>query len=169
MDSELAGGRGKLSLSESFNIGRDGGSNNAARPLFYTELLESVCPDYIAMGMSYDEFWNGPNDAPRMYMKAHVKKREMANEEAWMHGLYVQNAIAACFSGKKNPFKYPEKPFGFNSEQKEKTEAISEDDKHEQADSKAKQLMEIWAINFNQKFEERQRKKSDGKEVSENA
>ena len=173
MDSELAdGGRGRVSLSESFNtIGRDGGSNNAARPLSYKELFESVCPEYMAMGMTYDEFWNGDNDAPRMYRKLYRRKRERANEDAWMHGLYVQQAIAACFSGKKHPFKYPEKPLGFDetpvTERKQ-----DKPDKNKVAKNNAKTLMEIWAINFNQKFEEKQRdkeKESGGKEVIEDA
>lgn len=175
MDSELADrGRGRISLSESFNTkGRDGGSNNAARPLFYTELFESVCPEYMAMGMTYDQFWNGDNDAPRMCRKAYKRIRERADEDAWLHGLYVQQAIEACFSGKKNPFKYPDKPMSIDAKQEEeKRKDLTEQNKREQSTNKAKALMEIWAVNFNQKFEEKKNEHGDnldGKEVIDNA
>ena len=167
MDSELAvGGGSGLSLSESFDRGRDGGSDNAARPLFYTELLESVCPEYMAMGMSYDEFWNGSNDAPRMYRTAYRRQRERANEDAWLHGLYVQQAIAACFSDKKKPVRYPDKPIGNDDGDAGKRRPDEPEKPKQSPTEKARTLFEVAAIRFNAKFDERQKQlESEGKEV----
>lgn len=178
MDSELAdGGSGDVSLSESFQDGRDGGTTeNAARPLRYEELFERVCPDYMAMGMSYDEFWNGDNELPRMFREAYKKRakhdRDRSNMDAWLHGVYVCRAIAACFGGKKNRSKYPDEPIALETDEPEAKQAPKHEPKKEPpASTKARQLMEVWAVNFNQRFDEKKKDastKTVGEEVSKN-
>lgn len=116
MDAELEFGRRgrRLTLSASFENAADGAGNNAAVfAMSYTEIFETVCPEYMAMGMPYDEFWNGDPWAVRMYRKAYRRRREQHNENAWMNGVYMMNAIAACFSGKKKKNLYPQKPIDF--------------------------------------------------------
>ena len=178
MDSELAdGGSGGVSLSESFQDGRDGGTTeNAARPLRYEELFERVCPDYMAIGMSYDEFWNGDNEMPRMFRDAYKKRekhdRDRSNMDAWLHGVYVCRAIASCFGGKKSRSKYPDEPIKLEKDAEQPKQLSSGGQKQaEPSNRKAKQLMEAWMVNFNMKFEEKQKEKSAktaGREVSEN-
>lgn len=54
-----------------------------------------LAPVYMAMGMSYDEYWNGDNDAPRQYLKADRLRRRRKNQELWLQGLYIYRAIHA--------------------------------------------------------------------------
>lgn len=54
-----------------------------------------MCPVLMAMGMSYDEYWNGDNAAPRHYIKADRLRRKRTNEELWLQGLYVYRAVHA--------------------------------------------------------------------------
>ena len=84
----------------------------------------------MAMGMSYDEFWNAPPHLAVAYRKAYKIKREIANEEAWIQGMYVFDAFAVCLA---NAFKksgariqnYLEKPldiFPLTEQEKKKRE-----------------------------------------------
>ena len=56
---------------------------------------------YIAMGMSYEQFWDGHPHLAVAYRKAHKLKQELANQQAWLQGLYVYDALAVCL---KNAF-----------------------------------------------------------------
>lgn len=69
----------------------DGAEKSA--PLSDSELLQRLCPDYLAMGMSLDEYWNGDAELPRYYREAHRLKRQQANTDAWLHGFYVYQAL----------------------------------------------------------------------------
>ena len=53
-------------------------------PQTYTEIFEEACPQYMAMGMSYTEFWDGPPFLVVVYRKAFRIKREIENEQAWL-------------------------------------------------------------------------------------
>lgn len=76
--------------------------------LSYTEVFESECPFYMAIGMTYEEFWYKDPFLVRYYKQSHDVKRKIRNEEMWVQGMYFAKAIGSCLD-KKN--KYPEKPF----------------------------------------------------------
>lgn len=50
----------------------------------------------MAIGMSYEQFWNGSPYLVQTYLKAFRYKREMENEMAWLQGAYIFNAVAVC-------------------------------------------------------------------------
>ena len=50
------------------------------------------------MGMTYEQFWDGPPAIAVAYRKAYRLKRECDNEQAWLQGLYVFNAFAVCLA-----------------------------------------------------------------------
>lgn len=50
----------------------------------------------MAMGMSYEQFWNGSPYLVQTYLKAFRYKRELENEMAWLQGAYIFNAVAVC-------------------------------------------------------------------------
>lgn len=84
-----------------------GGDVTPTAKLSYTEIFESECPFFMAIGMSYQEFWYEDPYLVRYYREAHNYKRKMENEILWVQGMYFARAVASCFD-KKN--KYPEKP-----------------------------------------------------------
>jgi len=57
-----------------------------------------ACPQYMAMGMSYAEFWDEPPRLAAVYRSAYKLKREIDNEQAWLQGLYVFDAFAVCLA-----------------------------------------------------------------------
>ena len=45
------------------------------------------------MGMTYEEFWCGPPSLVRAYRKAYDMERHRRNEEMWMQGRYIFEAL----------------------------------------------------------------------------
>lgn len=84
----------------------------------YTEIFESECPFFMAIGMTYNEYWFGDPYLVRYYRETHNIRRKIKNEEMWVEGMYFSLAIANCLD-KKN--KYPDKPLDiFPKTEKEK-------------------------------------------------
>lgn len=77
-------------------------------PSACTEYFDSACPYYMAIGMSYEEYWYGKPEIAKFYKEKDIYRRRMKNEEMWIEGLYFAKAISTNFSKKE---KYPEKPF----------------------------------------------------------
>lgn len=50
------------------------------------------------MGMSYDQYWDGPPQIATAYRKAYRLKREAENEQAWLQGLYNYDAFAVTLA-----------------------------------------------------------------------
>lgn len=57
------------------------------------EIFKQVFPYYLAMGMTYDEFWHGAPSLVRDYRKANDIKRHKKNYELWMQGRYIFEAL----------------------------------------------------------------------------
>ena len=90
-----------------------------------SQVLDEYCPFYLAIGMSYAEYWEGDPSLARYYRKAYKIKQDEVNHNAWLHGLYIYDAVSTAIynalKGKnKKAEKYAEKPYEF---QREKTEA----------------------------------------------
>lgn len=78
-------------------------------------MLDQLCPYFMAMGVSYDEFWNGDYTQLKYIQNAHLIQVERQNEQAWLQGVYVYEAVsialANAFKKKgQQADKYPEKP-----------------------------------------------------------
>ena len=83
-----------------------------------TVLFERACPIYMSYGMSYDEFWYGGADIVKMYREANKLKLKQQDENNWMIGMYVYEAILDCspilhpFSKRgTKPLPYADKPY----------------------------------------------------------
>ena len=65
--------------------------------------------------MTYEQYWDGSPFIAVDYRKAHKLKRQIANEDAWLHGMYIYDAVSVAIGnafGKKGGTKkqYIEKP-----------------------------------------------------------
>lgn len=88
-----------------------------------TELFEKQCPIYMSYGMSYDEFWYGDAYRTKFYCEAYKIKVRQKDEELWMQGMYIYEAlcdvspILHAFSKKgTKPLQYSKKPYLAESE-----------------------------------------------------
>lgn len=80
----------------------------------------------MAMGMSYEEFWDGDVQMAVYYRKAWKLKQKHEDEVAWLTGLYVYNTLLSVYpvlnpmAGKNAKLRpYPELPVTWQEKQKE--------------------------------------------------
>ena len=80
-------------------------------------------------GMSYDEFWYGDPFRAVAYRRTHRLRIEQANQQLWMQGLYVHNAVAVAINNafSKQKQKYIAEPIKlFEPTEEEKQAKIEE-------------------------------------------
>ena len=83
------------------------------------EVFEQLCPYYMSIGMSYDEFWNQDVSRVKAYRKAYELREKRRNQELWLQGMYVYEALCDAsplfrFSMKKGSIKpepYVKEPY----------------------------------------------------------
>ena len=67
-------------------------------PPTYEEVFEEAFPQYLVMGMSYEQYWEQSPYLVVAYRKAYRLRRETENEQAWLQGLYVFDAFAVVMA-----------------------------------------------------------------------
>lgn len=147
MDSELV----------SSSLSATGGSEqNSSAPSFtYTERFYELFPYYLAIGMTYDQYWNDDPTLVKYYRKADEIRKERRNEELWLQGMYVYEAIcdvspilhAFAKKGTK-PQPYSEKPYAITVAQHKRAEEEKERIRME----KGKRVMEAVMASVNKRF-----------------
>ena len=68
-------------------------SSESVRWLTFAELADELCPQYMSMGVPYDEYWYGDYTQLEHYQKAFELRRERANYDAWLQGAYMYDAL----------------------------------------------------------------------------
>lgn len=128
-----------------------------------TKLFEKACPIYMSFGMSYHDFWYGPAFMTTFYKDAHKLRLRQQDENNWMLGMYVYEAILDCtpvlhaFSKKgTKPLPYAEKPYLMGKLQ-EKTEAEKEQE-IENERLKFKIQMDNWFRATKKQFENKNKR-----------
>lgn len=109
-----------------------------------SDMLDKLCPYYMMIGVSYDEFWNGDYTRLKYYVEKHKLEIEKRNQELWLQGLYnfdalttaISNALAKSASQRK---KYPEKPYRITEQSEEEKQA----EKQKMVDDFRSQLMAL--------------------------
>lgn len=85
----------------------------------YTETFEQLCPYYMSIGMTYDEFWYKDVKLAEYYRKAEELRVQRKNQEAWLQGMYIYEALCDAsplfrFTMKKGTIKpepYAKEPY----------------------------------------------------------
>ena len=148
MDSELV----SSSLSTTGGSGREG-----SLPSFtYTEKFYELFPYYLAIGMTPEQYWEQDCTLVKYYRKAEEIRNEKRNQELWLQGMYVYEAVcdvapilhAFAKKGTK-PTPYSAKPYPLNDRQIKR----DEEEKQRKLAEKGKRFMEAMAVSINKKFE----------------
>ena len=90
------------------------------QPRSFTEIFEETFPAFLAMGMSYEQFWEGEPSLVRSYLKAEKIRRRQMNEQLWLSGIYMAEALSSTVGNmfsKGNPHKYPSEPLPITEEE----------------------------------------------------
>lgn len=88
MDDKLTA----ISSSTVENVGGEGSDTLAFDSC--RETFDKAFPSYLAMGMSYDEFYKKDHTLAIAYRRAYKQKRDNDNFEKWLMGLYVYHAVS---------------------------------------------------------------------------
>lgn len=122
------------------------------------ETFDECFPQYLAMGMTYEQFWEQDCRLVVPYRRAWEIRQEEKNRFAWLQGMYIYEALcdvspvlhAFAKSGTRvRP--YAEKPYEFKQARK-KTKAQRNEEKKQAGIS----FMERMTARFNQSFFQRQ-------------
>lgn len=149
MDSKLVGG--SLSVDE-------GSEPKTARSLFstYTEQFYNVFPYYLSVGMTYEQFWEGDPILAKYYRQADEITIERKNQELWLQGMYIYEALCDVAPllqafGKKGTKATPycEKPYAITEKQIRK----EAEEKERLNMLKAQRFMEALRASTNARFE----------------
>ena len=134
----------------------EGGGQSGSSPLHtYTEKFYELFPYYLAIGMTPEQYWEGDCTLVKYYRKAEELRNEKRNQELWLQGMYVYEAICDVAPvlqafGKKGakPTPYSAKPYPLNDKQTKQ----DEEEKQRLLVEKGKRFMEAKAASINQKF-----------------
>lgn len=154
MDGKLVSG--SLSVNE-------GSEQSVHSPfLTYTEQFYEMLPFYLSIGMTYEQFWEGDPALTTYYRHANELKIERKNQELWLQGLYIYEALcdvapimnAMAKKGTK-PRPYPGQPYAVTEKQR-KREA---EEKERKVAEKGRRMLEM--------FMRKSRKQTEGTSQTE--
>lgn len=94
-------------------------SDQGLTPQTYSEVFKQLCPYYMSIGMSYDDFWNGDVSMVEAYRKADELRLKQKNYELWLQGMYMYEALCDASplfrftmkSGMIKPEPYAKEPY----------------------------------------------------------
>lgn len=129
---------------------RGEGDTSPKAPTSSRETFEKVFPVYLAMGMTYEDFYKKDHTLVIAYREAFKLQRIRNNQEQWQLGLYVYQAVSRVapllipFNKNPKPEPYLDKPIPFyESENETQNEAVY---------NKGLAYMQAKMIEINKKF-----------------
>ena len=98
------------------------------------EIFEECFPFYLAIGMSFAEYWEGDPKLAQYYRKAYQIKQDEINNNAWLQGMYIYDAVSTALHntlrgmGKNKPpaKDYAKRPYEFKNKVKTEAEKAKE-------------------------------------------
>lgn len=136
------------------------------------EAFDRLFPEYLVMGMTPEQYWDGENGLKKAYRTAY--RTRMRNEErirdqaAWLHGVYIRDAlmsVALLVNGfvpkGAKPTEYPNKPRleTYEEEERAAKKATAQKKREEKQMQLAMAMFQSMAADFNKGFERRQKEK----------
>lgn len=121
----------------------------------YSEIFEEVCPYYLVLGLTLEEFWDGDCQYTRYARKADKLRQERINQNAWLQGMYIYDALTRI-SPILNPFAkkgtkakpYVPEPYPMDS----KDDDSKEDKLEKEKADKGMTYIQNFASKFNSTF-----------------
>ena len=88
----------------------------------FTEYFNELFPAYLAMGMTWTQFWEDEPELTIAYRKSDMIRKRQKNEELWLEGMYVAEALSATVGNmfaKGQKHQYPTEPFPITVEEQQ--------------------------------------------------
>ena len=133
--------------------------------IFLYKKFEELCPYFISIGMTYEQFLYGDTSMTKAYIKAfEIKEKREAKKKKWTiweQGLYIYEAlcdvspILRAFSKARKPLPYTKKPYNIDEIDKigneEKIKKTKEEKKKVEI-MRAQIFFQNWAKATKEKF-----------------
>ena len=121
----------------------------------YTTKIYEVFPFYLSIGMTPEQFWDGDPLLAKYYRQADELKQKRKNQDLWLQGMYIYEALcdvapifhAFAKRGTK-PVPYPDHPYSLTTKEREDEKKLIEQRERE----KAKRYMEAKMEELNKRF-----------------
>ena len=122
----------------------------------YTAVFNDLFPYYLMIGMSPEQYWDGDPALAKYYRKADELRRKRRNEELWLQGMYIYEALcdvspvmnAFAKKGTK-PRPYSDHPYAITVKERDDEKVLIEKRERE----KARRYMEAKMAEINKRFE----------------
>ena len=144
-------------VSELLSSTEGSGGVTATAPLkTYTDKFYELFPYYLSIGMTEEQYWDRDSTLVVSYRKAEEIRTNRKNQEMWLQGAYIYEALCRvspllhAFAKKgSKPAPYITEPFVITEKQAEHEEEAREKKNF----NKGKAMMEGFMIRHNKKFE----------------
>lgn len=131
------------------------GGISAPSPNSYTKAFNDHFPYYLAVGMSPEQYWDGDPMLAKYYRKSDEILRKRRNEELWLQGMYIYEALCDVapvlhsFAKKgTKPRPYADHPYALTARDRKEEQKLAE--KREK--DKARRYMEAKMAAINKRF-----------------
>ena len=128
---------------------------NKVEHIFLTEIFEKMCPYYMAIGMTYDQYWRDDVTIPEMFRKAYKIKQEEIKWQTWEEGVYTYEALCKvspvlhAFAKKgTKPLPFSTEPYGIKKLQEERKEKEEKEKQEEVFAENERMRAEIFFNNW---------------------
>lgn len=134
-------------VTESSSNKRSRVNPGSAPLLSYSEAFVRQFPFYLALGMTYDQYWNEDCTLVKAYREAYEMRREEKNYDLWLQGLYIYSALCSAsplfrFSTKpQKAHPYLEEPFSATKKETERREQVKERQRYEKIKAKMEAMV----------------------------
>lgn len=122
----------------------------------YGETFREVFPYYLSLGMTEAEFWDGDCELVRYYRQAAEYRKQRVNEEAWLSGLYIYEAIADLVpvlnpltKPGTRPTPYPDRPYPITEAERK----LREEEREREEAEQIREHLKSWATLHNKQYE----------------
>lgn len=124
----------------------------------YTDIFYEQFPFYLSIGMTEEQYWDRDCELVRYYRKAEKLRTDKLNQQAWLQGMYVYDAISRltpvlhAFAKKGTKAKpYVDAPYPVSK----RAEKSAKERKGKEVSRKGLAYMQAYMVRNNQKFGER--------------
>ena len=144
-------------VSGSLSSTEGSGGSSATAPLStYTEKFKELFPHYLSFGMTEEQYWDKDSTLVAAYRKAEELRMNRKNQEMWLQGAYLYEALCRvspvlhAFAKKGvKPVPYLSEAYALNEKQAE----LREEEHAKGVYDKGKRMMEGFMVSHNKKFE----------------
>ena len=136
-------------VSGSLSATMEGSERDSSLPFVtYTERFYEQFPYYLSIGMTPEQYWDGDPYLARAFRKADELRMERKNQELWLQGMYIYEAICDASPILHDFAKKGTKPYPITEKQHRRNTVDKEKEKFD----KGKKLMEAFMKANNSRF-----------------